>query len=126
VTPVAVRAFPLLLFCRTARAQRSFCKFSIDYRNLTQAILCSPLSVAPLPEYALGFAAARLLMDDRSFNRGVIASVIAALIIVGLVAYVLAAVVRITSRDPSQNSTGTTTDAMPPIPLTSSSRAAGI
>jgi hypothetical protein len=65
-------------------------------------------------------------MDDRSFNRGVIASVIAALIIVVLVAYVLVAVVRTTSRDPSQNSTGTTTDAAPPIPLTLSSRADGI
>jgi hypothetical protein len=65
-------------------------------------------------------------MDDRSFNRGVIASVIVALIIVVLVAYVLVAVVRISSRDPTQRSIGTTTDAVPPFPLTPSPKAGGI
>ena len=60
------------------------------------------------------------ITNDRSFNRSVIGAVIAALIIVAVAAYVLAAVVRTSSRDPTQNSIGTiTADALPP-PLTSS------
>lgn len=44
----------------------------------------------------------------------------AAMIIVALVAYVLAAVVRTTSHDPTQNSVGTMTGDALPLPLTPS------
>jgi hypothetical protein len=45
-------------------------------------------------------------MNDRSFNRTVIGSVIAGLIIVVFVAYLLAAVVRTSSDRPTQTSIG--------------------
>jgi hypothetical protein len=57
------------------------------------------------------------ITNDRSFNRSVIGAVIAALIIVAVAAYVLAAVVRTSSRDPTQNSVGTMTDDALPFPF---------
>jgi hypothetical protein len=60
-------------------------------------------------------------VDDRSFNLSVVGAVVAALVIVAVAAYVLAAVVRTSSRAPSQNSIGTITDDALPLPLTPSS-----
>jgi hypothetical protein len=59
-------------------------------------------------------------MDDRSFNLRVVGAVIAALIIVVVAAYVLAAVVRTGSVGPSQNSIGTITGGALPLPATPS------
>jgi hypothetical protein len=60
-------------------------------------------------------------VDDRSFNERVIGSVILAVVIVVLAAYVLAAVVRTGSRDPTQTSIGTIVDQALPLPLLSES-----
>lgn len=56
-------------------------------------------------------------MNDQSFNRSVIGAVSAAIIIVAFAAYALAAVVRTTSHDPTQNSIGTITGDALPLPL---------
>jgi hypothetical protein len=60
-------------------------------------------------------------VDDRSFNERVIGSVILAVVIVVLAAYVLAAVVRNGSRDPTQTSIGLIVDQALPLPLLSES-----
>lgn len=71
-------------------------------------------AAAPSPsESPFKLTIARLLVTDQSFNRKLIGSVVAGVIIIVLAAYVLAQVVRTTSHEPTQNSTGTITNRQP-------------